>query len=190
LGRLCFVCYTGNFRFFYVWIFPIFKRKKTKLSKLFFIGYCVLALYSTNCTVAGQYWDQQIKKQEINTFVIDKENTFFLIKSYEEKIKNLQNEYDNLNEIRDNSLNDLSDLYNWKNTTQTLEEMKKAIKAELKEYENKLEKVLSENKVSVKNQNEIKMSKTLYIFYANIFNMKTETDDEKIQFIFKFFYRV
>jgi hypothetical protein len=161
------------------------KLKKSGIWKLFFIGYCILALYSINCTVAGQYWDQQIKKQEINTTQIDKENTAFLINSYQKDIENLQDEYNKLNDMRNKTLNDLSDLYNWKNTTKKIEDMKAVIKIELKEVKQKLEKILIENKVSAKDKDNIIMSKTLYIFYSKFFNIKEENGDEKIQFIFQ-----
>jgi hypothetical protein len=155
-----------------------FREKKSRLWVLFFSVYIILAIYSINCTTAGQYWDQQKINQQSDTVIIDKENTAFLISLYKEKINDLKNEYKKLNTIRDNSLSDLSDLYYYKNTTKTIEDMKTEIKTELKDYETKLENLLKKNKVSAKNQDDIKMSKTLYIFY-------NENSPEKVQFIFQ-----
>ena len=161
-----------------------FKQKKSEIWKIFFIAYFILALYSINCTAAGQYWDQQKINEKISTEIIDKENTAFLISLYQEKIKELKTEYDKLNDMRNKSLKDLGDLYYYKNTTKTVEDMKNKIKKELKSYELKLENLLKENKVSAKNMNNIEMSKTLYIFYAVIFNME-KGSEEIIQFIFQ-----
>ena len=87
--------------------------------------------------------------------------------------------------MRDKTLEDLDDLYNWKNTTKTVEQMKDKIKKDLREYEIKLENLNKENKVSAKNKENIKMSKTLYIFYVKIFSLKGENPEENVQFIFQ-----
>lgn len=155
-----------------------FREKKSKLWIPFFIVYCILAIYSINCTAAGQYWDMQKINEKTETIIIDKENTSFLISFYQEKIKELKIEYNKLNEIRNKSLDNLGDLYYYRNTTKTIEEMKNEIKTELKNYEIKLENLLKENKVSAKNQDNIKMSKTLYIFY-------NKDSPEDVQFIFQ-----
>ena len=160
------------------------RMKKQKAWILFFVGYIVLALYSINCTAAGQYWDQQVKNQEFNTHQTEKENLSFLISQYQTKIKSLQEEYNKLNEIKDKSVDDLSDLYYYRNTSKRVEDMKAKLKIEIKQYEEKLEKILIENKVSIKQETNTKMSKTLYIFYRIIFK-QPEGTEETIQFVFQ-----
>lgn len=163
----------------------ILKKSNNKLWGLFFIVYCILALYSINCTTAGQYWDQQIKNKEFNTEQAEKENESFLLTQYQDKIKKLQNEYDNINSRIDNTIENLDDMWNYKNTNQKAEDMKSEIKKEIKDYEIKIENILKQNKISVKETEKVKMSKTLYIFYSTIFGLKGESPEERVQFIFQ-----
>lgn len=159
------------------------KRKKSNMYILFFIGYIVLALYSINCTTAGQYWDQQKINQKTETEKIDKENNSYWIKRYEKKISEAEKEFDYLRDIESKSIKNLSNMYYYKNTGKTVEERKNELKQEIADYENELKKLTDENIVSAKNQDNIKMSKTLYLFYSNALNMKN--GEEKIQIIFQ-----
>jgi hypothetical protein len=163
------------------------KRKNNKIWALFFIVYCVLALYSINCTTAGQYWDQQIKNKEFNVEKADKENTSFLISQYEEKLIKLNEEKDNINARITASIENLSDMYYFRNTNKTAEQLKDEIENDIKEYENKLEVLLKENKVSINEKENIKMSRSLYEFYSTFLGLENH---EKVQFVFQLLFSI
>lgn len=163
----------------------LLKKKDKKVWILLFGIYCILAIYSINCTTAGQYWDQQVKNKQFNTEKAEKENESFLLQEYQDKLKSLQKEYDKINSRIDNTIENLDDMWNYKNTNQKAEDLKKEIKNEIKIYEKKIEDILKENKISVKEKDNITMSKTLYIFYSAAFNMRGENPHEKVQFVFQ-----
>lgn len=160
------------------------RRKKEKAWILFFAGYIILALYSINCTTAGQYWDQQTINQASNTVLIDKENNSYWINRYEEKIRIADEELNNLKKIENNSIENMSDMYYYKNTGKTVQERKKEIKEEISNYESKLKTLTDQNKTSAKNQDNIMMSKSLYVFYRERLG-KGEGFEQVVQFIFQ-----
>jgi len=160
------------------------RQKKQKIWILFFIGYCILALYSVNCTAAGQYWDQQIKNEETKTVIIDKENIEYWIEIYKKDIAKAEKEIENYQRIRNESIDNLSDMYYYKNTGKTLRQLIDEENKKIKTARSELKKLTDKNKVSAQNQDDIEMSKTLYIFYRIILK-KPEGTEETIQFIFQ-----
>jgi len=162
-----------------------FKKKKNKIWILFFSIYCMLAFYSINCTTAGQYWDQQIKNRESNIEHSEKDNQFYLVEEYKKKIEKAGTEYDKLNEVKNASIESLSDLYYYKNTTSKIEKQKSELKTEIKEYEIKIENILNQNKISIKEKQNKIISRSLYEFYAVVFKITGDKKIEKIQFIFQ-----
>jgi hypothetical protein len=143
----------------------------------------VLALYSINCTTAGQYWDQQTKNQEAKTDMNKKQNQQVLIDMYRENIKIAENEFSKLNDIKYSSLDDMGDRYYYKNTTKMIEDKQAELKIIISENQEKFELILSKNKISAK-QDDIKQSKQLYEFYANFIN-KPGLTSEHVQFVFQ-----
>jgi len=160
------------------------RQKKQKVWILFFIGYMVLALYSINCTAAGQYWDQQIKNQEIKTDKIDKENIEYWIETYKKDITKAEEEIENYQKIRNESIDNLSDMYYYKNTGKTLRQLINEENKKIDIARKKLKELTDKNKVSAKNPDDIEMSKTLYIFYRRCFK-QPEGTEETIQFVFQ-----
>ncbi len=164
------LCFFGSYKM---------KEKNKKLWKRTLrIIYIMLAIYSIHCTTAGQYWDQQIKNEEVKTINIDKENNSYWIERYEKKIQDSEKEIERLNEIRNNSIGNLSNMYYYKNTEGKVEKRIEEETIKIEQYENELRKLTNKNKVSAKKKEEITQSKTLYEFYH-------KTDPELIQFFFQ-----
>lgn len=161
-----------------------FKLRKEKIWKLFFICYIILAIYSINCTAAGQYCDQQIKNQESNTLKIDKENNAYWIGQYKNDIEKAENEIEKYKKIRNSSINNMGDLYYYKNTGKTLRQLIADENDKIKIAREELKKYTDKNKVSAINQDNIEMSKTLYIFYKIVFK-QPDGFEENIQFVFQ-----
>lgn len=153
------------------------KSKNIRWKYITFISYIFLAIYSINCTTAGQYADMQKINKQILLSKNEQENYLYLIKRYEKKIENAEKEYNIIEEWKEKSIDDLSDRYYYKNTTKTVEEQQRELKEEINLYETKIENLLSENKVSAKSE-DIILNKSLYEFYSI-------NNSEKIQFVFQ-----
>lgn len=147
------------------------------------IVYIILALYSINCTTAGQYWEQQLKNQEIKKHTNKQDNQSALYKLYKKQLERAENEFEKLDKIKYKSIDDLSDRYYYKNTTKSVEKRQTELQEQIKDYEKKIESILSENIISA-NQQESEQSKQLYEFYSNLI-FKSKNNTEFVQFIFQ-----
>jgi hypothetical protein len=155
-----------------------YRAKKANKAKLIIFIWAVLAVYSINCTIAGQYWDQQIKDSQTETNTTEKENTAYLAQQYQQNIEELKKESAELARQKSESIKNLSDRYDYKNTVAAVEKRQSEIKAEIKEYEKEIKKIIDGNKISLKRTEDIKILENIYSFY-NAKNPKL------IQFIFQ-----
>ena len=159
------------------------KNNKTGLAISILI-YIILALYSINCTTAGQYWEQQKKTEETTISVNEKENQKELVEMYKNNIKIAEDELIILNDVKYSSIDDMSDRWYYNQTTGKVEKKQDELQARINENQAKIENILSENKISVKSE-EINDSKQLYTFYANFFQGNKKNNTERVQFIFQ-----
>ena len=155
-----------------------YREQKQNKSKLIIAIWGFLAIYSINCTIAGQYWDQQVKDSQTENVITDKENTAYLTEQYQENIKELKKEYADLESQKKESIKNLEDRYDFKNTLAATEKRQKEIKAEIQVYEQKIEDIIKNNKISVKRTEDIKILKNIYSFYS-------PDNPQAIQFIFQ-----
>jgi flagellar motor switch/type III secretory pathway protein FliN len=166
-----------------------FRQKKNNIWILFFSIYCVLALYSINCTTAGQYWDQQKVNEKTTSTTTEKSNQEYQLNEYKKSKAKAEKEYEDLEKVRGASITNLDDSWTYEEEIEDIEKRKNKLKTEIKEYEKKIDELLEQNKISVIAEENKKMSKSLYQFYSNIFlgpDIKGDVPQhEKIQFIFQ-----
>ena len=151
--------------------------KNSKLRIAVRVLWVFLAIYSINATVAGQYWDQQTRNVTDSVIVSSQENSQYWFEYYNNKIKDLQAEYKDLNNWKKESITNLSQRFYYRNTTQTVEERQAEIKTEIEKTEIELKQLTKDNNISAKKQT-VNYAKNIYQFY-------NKDNPEIIQFIFQ-----
>jgi hypothetical protein len=157
-------------------------RQRMAQKKPMLALWALLAIYSINCTVAGQYWDQQVKNTEVKKDLNSQENSQYLIESWRQRIIDLDEEYKTLEAQKRETIKNLEDRFDYKRTTADVEKRQDEIKKERKEYEQKIEAAISGDEVSAKSES-LNFAKNIYQFYS-------ADRADVIQFIFQVFLSV
>lgn len=143
-----------------------------------------LAAFSIFNTSAGQAFSLGEKYNQETIEEAQQLNKQSDIDYYQNKISELNNEYNNLETQKNNTITSLADRYHWKNTLAKMEARQDEIKLEIKESESVILNLRPELTI---NEEVEKQETNIYKFYNNLFGLNPKWLQFILQTVLSFF---